>query len=728
MSQTSGKNKSEKTLKIEDLNQLYDDAVSVDRDIFAEQRSNVMLIAGNHYSGKGSKNWARLRDIRDVPGEQKLRLTKNHIHVVTKTHLNYIVNSAPNVKIVPRNERELQDIKCAELNDSVWQYACDTLDMQKKIFSLAKDFVEIGECGTKTFFNPYAGKFKGYNQAVDELTGEPMVDENGQMVPDHSSPVFEGLLEIEKILPSNLLRDAAATSMFDSPWLGIRKMVPVKVAKKLVPEDDERQKFIEPSQRDEYMVFDSNVGDYKSQKDQVMIREYYFRPSVCYPQGYFFITTKDGILFEGELPFGVFPIDYEGFDEMQSSPRHRSIVKQLRPYQIEMNRTASKIAETQVTSDDKLIIQGGAKMASGGVLPGVRAIQVTGPAPTVLEGRSGSQYLEYYNSQVSELYRVGMIAEQVEKESQQADPYGMLFRSVREQKKFTIYIEKFSGFLKRMATTYLTLAKRYYTDDMLIPAIGKSEYINIPEFRSTEDIRTQIRVMPMSDDVNSMFGKWLAINHMIQYASQALSKEDIGRLARNIPYGNFDESFSDVTMNYDLATNYILALERGQFIPPSPADDKTYMIKRLEKRMRESDFRFLHPQIQQYFEQAKQAYTDMDVQEKLALQRAEQGFIPTTGPLIKTDLQVNLPNTTGGFKTTRATFPVDALSWLQKQLEAQGSNFESFQTLGQSTQADEANRFIQQSQVPIPGNGPEQTGPAPVQGGMNGIGKPNQFN
>lgn len=718
----------------DELLQFYNLAQEADNEVMAEQRSNVMLIAGNHYAGKGTKHWNRIRDIRDIPGDMKIRLTKNHIQRITKTFHNQIVSAAPGVQVVPRNEKEIQDQKCAQLNQSVWQFACDQLKMPMKVMSLAKDFIDIGEAAVKIFWNPFAGKFLGYNQKVDEM-GQPMVDETGQLVADEQSPQFEGELQIEKILATNLLRDHAATSMEESPWLCVRKMVPVEDMKKMVGNDPEKMKLIQESQRDAYMVFDTNASNYMLAKGQCLLMEFYFRPCQVYPNGYYFIMTKQGIIFEGELPYGIFPIEYVGFDESQSSPRHRSIVKQLRPYQMEINRTASKIAEHQTTSDDKILIQSGTKIASGGILPGVRAIQYSGSAPTILEGRAGAQYVDYMAGQITEMYQVAGIMEDVEQDKQTADPYGLLFRSVKQQKKFTIYISKFEDFLKRMTTTYLRLAKPYLPDDVLIPMIGKAEFVNIQEFRSSEDVRTQIKVMPMSEDINSMFGKWLAINHAIQYVGSQMGKEDIGKLMRQMPYGNFEESFDDFTMDYDLANNYILALERGQWMNPSSADNKSYMIKRLEKRMRGSDFGMLNPQIQQMFAQAKDMYEQMEVEEKLAIQRAEQGFIPTGGALIKCDMNVQVPNSAGGVKTERASFPVESLMWLQKQLEVQGSNFKDLSEMPQATQAEISQKFIPQSNVFYQENkntggieNQQKPGANQMpQGGMSGNGQPSQF-
>lgn len=696
---------------IDDLNQLYSQAETVDKELFSEQRSNVLLVAGNHYSNKNAKSWNRIRDSKEIQGDQKLRITKNHIQKITKQYINNLVSSSPGVAIVPRNKREMQDQKSAQLNNSVWQYAKDTLNFNMQVISLAKDFVDVGEALVKVFWNPNAGKFLGYEQKLDGLTGQPMTNPDGSLTPDEAKAKFQGKLEIEQIFPSNLFRDPSCTTMDEALWWGVRKMMDIKKLKEMVAGDESKEKMVQASQRDEFMVFDASQS-YVKTEDQAMVREYYFKPCNEYPMGYYFITTQHGILFEGELPFGVWPLRYVGFDGMQTSPRHRSIIKQLRPYQMEINRTASKIAEHQVTSDDKVLIQSGTKISSGGILPGVRAIQYQGAAPTVLQGRTGEQYLPYMDGQIREMYQVANLTDEAEERKQlESNPYGMLFRSVKDQRKFTIYVEKFEGFLKDVCSTYLQLAKHYFDEEMLIPMVGKSEFVNIPEFKNTQELECQIEVKPMSDDINSMFGKMLSINHAIQYLGPQMDKEQQGMLIRQMPFANEEEALSDFTLNYDIATNFILSIERGEKPEPSMSAPKVYMLGKLDKRMMESDFNMLAPEIQRAFQYARQMFQKQLVQEQQEIQRAQQGFIPSGGPLIKTDLQVSEPNTTGGMKTTRQAFPVEALMWLQKQLEIQGQSQEFMQSqLSQAEVGQLAGQFNQQSQAQPAPQGPPQNG------------------
>src|SRR4051812_4197737 len=90
----------------QDLWSRYNDSETTHATLFAEQRSNLLLVAGNHYTNKGSKFAQRLKDIESISKTQKIRLTKNHIQRITKTYVNNILMYAPGVGVMPKNEAE----------------------------------------------------------------------------------------------------------------------------------------------------------------------------------------------------------------------------------------------------------------------------------------------------------------------------------------------------------------------------------------------------------------------------------------------------------------------------------------------------------------------------------------------------------------------------------------------------------------------------------------------
>lgn len=697
-------------LKIEDLNQLYNESDEADRELFAEQRSNILLVSGDHYQKRNSRFWSRIRDSRELNDQQKLRLTKNHTQRISKAYVANILGAAPGVTILPRNEKDLADQKSAEINHAVWQDAKNKYKLTAQIRNWCSDYVNIGEVGVKLFYDPSIGEFKGYNQALDEF-GQPAVDEMGQMVPDKESPSFAGGFVFERLFGFNLLRAPEAKSWDESRYICYRKMVSKKDLEKQFSENPDVVKNLTETSDETYVIFDSSNGKYsRSTKNQVMVREYYFRPCAEYPTGYFYIATPTDILAEGELPFGIFPIIFEAFEELPTTPRGRSMIKQLRPYQAEINRSASKMAEHQITlGDDKLLIQNGTKVVNAGQLPGVRALSYSGVAPTILPGRDGAQYLSYMQSQISEMYDIAMVAEDAVENEGQLEAFTLLFRSIKNKKKFSTYAEKFEQFLVRVCETYLALAREYLTDDAVIQAVGKRERINIAEFRDQKD-GFNIKVEPMTDDVESQMGKQLVLNHVLQYVGPNLGKDDIGKLIRNMPYSNLDQSFNDLTIDYDNATNDILALDRGEMPILNKSDTHDYIIKRLDHRMRQADFKSLPPQVQQNYDQYKQEHEMILVEQQQAAERAQAGQVPSGGYLVVVDFYV--PKADNPAETQRARVPYQALEWLIKKLEDQGMSLQKLEGMQGGTVAEMANQMQSNKQAMPPNGmgGMQQTG------------------
>lgn len=679
--------KNVKRYDIAKLSQLYTDSDSCDKDIFSEMRSNVLLAAGDHYTKRGSRWFERVRSSREVSAETKVRLTKNHIGRITKTYANNILTYAPGIFCNPKNETELQDQKSANLHESVWKDIKEKNDFEDWLDNWADDFVEIGEVATKVWWDEIKGAVVGHQPLVSEL-GEQIIDPmSGAQAMDMSAPIFAGQLSYEEVHGFNLLRDSGAKTMKESPFLAVRKMVKTDRLKKAFPAVASK---ISESQDQTFMVFDTANGSYrKQQADESFVVEMYWRPDSENRNGWYqiFIPTAV-ILQEGELPGGIFPLVVRTFERIKTTPRGRSIIKQLRPYQIEINRCGSKMAEHQMTlGDDKLVTFNGSKVSSGVALPGVRHISVnSGGAPTVIAGRSGAQYLEPLNSSISEMYQVAMVVEDGEENTNgQLDAYAMLFKSAKQKKKFQRYIRRFESFLKEVCKTSLQMAKCYMSDEQVIQAIGKSERVNISEFKKHDGMGFEVILEPMSEDIETMMGKQLVMNHLIQYMGSQMSREDLGQVVRNMPLVNSEQLLSDLTLNYDNAVNDILALDRGETPPVLLEDDHMYMVNKLTNRMRKADFRFLHPFIQNNYQKTRQAHADQAEQVRQKLAQDNAGLVPTTGALVDAGIWTEDPN--DPTKTKRVRLPNDALQWLLDKLQNQGTQLQSLTSSPEATQA-----------------------------------------
>lgn len=694
--------------KIEELNQHYRDAESCDDEIFSEMRSNLLLVSGNHYSKKTTSFFSRIRNTQRLNENQKLRLTKNHLHKITRHYIQAITSKVPGVIPAPQNELDMQDKKSADLNVAVWQDFKHRYNLKEKFNEYIQNFVEIGEMCAFIFWDPNQGEVKGYEPLLDEASGQPMMDPmTGQPLPDTSKPVMTGAFEFKNIPGFNLLRAQQAKSMKKSPYHIIREMIDKKELEAAYGNDPEKSKIIGDGDTSEFIVFDTNKKQYRSEESQVLVRYHFFRPCKQYPQGYYYIATERGILEESEIPFGIYPIIWEGFDTYSTNPRGFSIIKVARPYQAEINRASSQAATHQITvGDDKIIYQSGTKLAPGALLPGVRGLTFQGAPPQILAGRDGGQFLPYIESQISEMYSACMLEEvNMEKESGQIDPYTLLFRSASSKAKFNRYIEKVESFMKEFCKVTLELAKHYLPDDAFIQVVGKSEAINIQEFRATVPLSYQIKIEEQTTDISDRLGQQLALNHLVQYAGQQMDSKQLALLAREMPYLKNTAIVKRLTIEYDNADNDMLQIERGEMPFVSPFADNSIYIDAITHRMKQADFNMLPPQIKQLYDQYLAIHEDEKARKVQADQAAKDGFIPTGGSLITVSMHVPDPQSQSGTRQVR--LPYEAVSWLLKRLEAQGTTLQDLEKMNDGVVADMMQRMgMQQPQPPQPQLGP----------------------
>lgn len=684
-----------KPYKIDELNKLYDDSKSLDRECLSEFRSNILMISGEHYTKRLNELWNRNRQ-NGTGDSYQLRITKNWLHRAHRIYVNAILTQSPGVAIVPRNKTELQDQKSAELNEAVWQYAKDKYKLNALIRDFASDYCGIGECAVKIYFDPNRGALKGYEQSIGE-SGEPLIDEMGAPVPDKSRPVFTGEFVFQRIFAQNIFRDPSASQMKDVKWVGIETLESSKHLKEKYKSDPNKLKFIVESTED-FVVFDSLKSGYGREKDQTLLLEYYFKPCLEYPNGYYFITTKAGILEEGELPAGVFPIAWKGFDESPTRCRATSIVKVARPWQAEINRASSQAALHSITiGEDKILYQAGTKVTQGSLLPGVRGITYQGVPPTILEGRTGNQFFEYIAMQEAEMSRALMIDLIDEEKINNLEPNALLFKSMSQSQKFVFYSAKFGEFLVEMAEIYLSLAKFYLEGDELIAAVGRSETINIAEFKSTVSLNHLIQVIEQNDTVETKLGKQLVLQNVLQYVGTNLSRDDIGKLIHEMPFGNWEQAFGDFTIDYKNCKNDFLAIERGEQPNISPSDNSEYILKQIAKRKKERDFVLLPPNIQEMYA-SYESYHQQKISDEMAKAKAAQSeFIPTGGAMVACDMYV--PSDDPNKTPKRVRLPYQALDWLVKTLETQGMSAQTIEQMNQNQMSEVADMLISQGQM-----------------------------
>jgi hypothetical protein len=250
---------------------------------------------------------------------------------------------------------------------------------------------------------------------------------------------------------------------------------------------------------------------------------------------------------------------------------------------------------------------------------------------------------------------------------------------------------------------------------MVVGMVGRNEIVNLEEFRGQDPLCYKIKVVAQADDIETKLGKQLVLSQTLQYAAAKFEREDIGKLIKAMPYSNMGETFSDLTIDYESATNDILALDRGLLPPISEFDNHIYMIKRLTQRMRQADFQYLEPQIQQNYAMRMQAHQQAQQQQLQQIKMMESQFIPTDGYLVSCDFYVQV-DPKDPSKVKRVRLPSGSLQWLIKTLETQGSGLQQLESINQGNLAQIAQQMGSQGGgMPLP-----QQGNIPQNGVMNG--------
>jgi hypothetical protein len=682
-----------KPMKASDLNSKFSDSKTQLKDHLAEARTNVNLFIGNHFQKKLSR-LSRSLEKAPADSETKIRVTKNHTNTICKFIINSILGLAPTGVILPKNPAEIQDQKSAEIHAAIWEDYKTRNKFRDTVRRWAHDYIVIGEVWVNQFWDDQKGRVLGKELVTDPVTGEPTGE----------NTIREGDVVLERIFSWDVRIDPGAKSFEEAEWVGYEKMVSQDVIKRTFGDSEEIRKACKSDMDETFQVFDSATGGYQDQKGKVLLRQIYFRPCTDYPEGYFVFFTKETILAEGPLPTEIFPIKFLGMDEIPTSPRAASVIRTIRPDQMEVNRCASAIALTQMTLGfDKMIVPAGGQVDSSEMKSGVRLFKVPGgkASADIIPGRAGDQFLTTMTNAISEMYRKTGVPEQFDEKIQDTDILASLYKNQRQKLRFSLYADKFSDFLTDIIMDTLRLKKLYMRDEAFVAAVGKSERINIPEFKSLDDLGFQIKVEPGTEDLETRYGKHLSLTNTMQYLGNNLDKNTIGMLLKQMPFSNSEEIYADYTIEYETARNIMLALDRGEMPDIVTAGSPDYFFKQLEMRKFKPDFKFLPFQVQQAYQQQIDAYKQLYNDNLVQIQRAQEGFIPYDGPTVPVDgMYETITGSNGQPKSTRLQLPLSSLNWLVEHLQAQKIGFGNIQTLPQGQQAELAANNTMGTEMP----------------------------
>lgn len=124
--------------------------------------------------------------------------------------------------------------------------------------------------------------------------------------------------------------------------------------------------------------------------------------------------------------------------------------------------------------------------------------------------------------------------------------------------------------------------------------------------------------------------------------------------------------------------------------------------------MKQADFRYLNPQIQDMYRQTLQYHEGEIARKEQAMIDAKNEFVPIGGAMITCSM--HLPDPTNPGKTKQVRVPYQALDWLVKNLEKQGMAQERLEDMNAGSMADITQQMLagRQGAQQLPGGDPNK--------------------
>jgi len=607
-------------------------------------------------------------------GLDSIQITKNHLGNIIDRASNSVMKFAPDAAVAPRSSAEHGDIKTAEISNSVLEYLKEDNAMQKKLLHFIKDASTTGETYALIKFQPDAGEFIGYETEVDPVFGMP--------IPDSHKAVFSGRVTCSKEYGFNVHLDLEADCFEQAKFATVDKLHWKDKLESRYKDSPEKLSMIKSSTDNTYKVFNGLSGSYALEENHVMIHETYVRPCPMYPKGQYFFWMDQGILEQGELL--CFPLFQYNWKDADTSARGFGLIRDLKQTQLEINRIATQAVKESVTLGYSLLLtQLGTKLTQESFGNGMRTVYYQGAKPEVIDGKNGEQYLQKIKDETNDLYTLANLKMFEEEENFQGDVMAMLTSSMKQKAKFKGNGIRFQKFVRDIMEGMLKYARAYLDHETIIPMIGKNEVVNISEFKNSDPLSHQIKIIDSNSDVDTALGRSLQATQLLQYAGSKLNDEQLGLVIQRMPWLDSEALTSEFTKNLRMSQNIILALDRGEFDPVDPEEPHEYIINKLVGRKKESSFKILPPQIKQMYEVRLQQSRQLFKKQQEQAQRAKDGHIPTGGFVVP----VQMYGAGKDGKSERLKLPVESLYWLVDELGKQKSSQERLNAIPLSQQA-----------------------------------------
>lgn len=299
---------------LQDLNKKYDKGL--DNKANAEKTAliNINFINGKQYLTYDPLTKLFKEINEESEKDYREKEVFNRIRSMRNTVLTKVKDKIPIPYAVPMTQDD-SDLDAAKATSAVLEDVFKRQNMIVKMKKIYTDVVDIGPAFIHVKWNPNAGQvlMSDFEQMIGDLAAFVSDEEKEELRKKISrdGTVRSGDVELEFVKMFEIVPgDPYEQDIQEQPWIMRVKAYPKAEAEKLFGtkfnevEITGRITSTQDRTSDNKAIID-NLGIYNSEenRESVVIKEYFEKPSNLYPNGRRILFCKEKILFSGEMPY-----------------------------------------------------------------------------------------------------------------------------------------------------------------------------------------------------------------------------------------------------------------------------------------------------------------------------------------------------------------------------------------------------------------------------------------
>lgn len=504
------------------LNDHFKPDEPVKRALEQQWITNIAFLRGYQYM-----NWdpvQRTLVFTQTPSLRwKSRLPNNLCRPYVRQAVSQIGSFRPKFKGRPATN-DPEDYQSAETAEKVVEHYWDLLKMQPKRWELLHWMKTTGNCFIKVIWNPRGG---------DPISSDPTFDEDQETDEESEysgGPLYEGEMESEIRSPFVMYADPFADSPEQVRWLIECAARPIEWVEQNFPD---RASLVRPGinsdsyqSRRRWLVGSSTTAGYgespidDADKNWVIVKEYWERPSLDYPNGRLIIEANGVILRTGDnpTPNGRLPYIWIRDEIVPGMLWGQCDLDNMIPLQRIYNRLVNKQVEHVVNTANAKALQHSSNEINESqwateteviTWHGVTPPSWLAPPPLGADVQALSGEILQNFDRVSSSYGPA-------RGQYQGKISGKAYMSLIEQdiQSKSPTIERLSEGFSDWARLVLVWVRQYVTETRMVNIVGRDKQFDVSEFKGSDiGSNTDVRV-----DVESMMPKSKAMAlEMLQY-------------------------------------------------------------------------------------------------------------------------------------------------------------------------------------------------------------------